>query len=541
MPAAARREVSRTLPISALSVTSLLTAALLAAEAHRAVTYHRRTAEAVLRDYASLAASEMIRRSASDLGYRGCYPLVGALAREAGAPGGLAGDVRARLIRANPEMPVAATLAGTFFRWQAGRLEVLGPALPADVASWLAARLASVGRPGQEGYSVLQGAVAGEPHSFVYAPRPDGSLVGFEIALPAVGDWLRRAFARDPLLPASLGHGRVTNDSVFLAVRDHAGVERFRSQPREWPALGVEVPYGEAYSGVLRGSTVRVSLDPAAAGDLVIGGLPRSRLPALFGLLVLTAGLLFTAARQLRRERALGRLRAEFVASVSHELRTPLTQIRMFAETLRLDRVRSPEERQRCLEILDKEARRLTNLVENMLQFSRSERGTVLLAMEEHELAPLVAEVVQDFAPLLAGTSVTVRTQLQRDVRGFVDPGALRQVLLNLLDNAVKYGARVQEVAVDLTLHEDRARIAVTDEGPGVPERDRERVFRRFERLERERERAVAGAGIGLAVVLDLVTRHGGRAFVESAEGGGSRFVVELPATTGEAVEQARA
>jgi DNA-binding response OmpR family regulator len=209
-----------------------------------------------------------------------------------------------------------------------------------------------------------------------------------------VGDWLRRAFARDPLLPASLGHGRVTNDSVSLAVRDHAGVERFRSQPREWPALGVEVPYGEAYSGVLRGSTVRVSLDPAAAGDLVIGGLPRSRLPALFGLLVLTAGLLFTAARQLRRERALGRLRAEFVASVSHELRTPLTQIRMFAETLRLDRVRSPEERQRCLEILDKEARRLTNLVENMLQFSRSERGTVLLAMEEHELAPLVAEVV---------------------------------------------------------------------------------------------------------------------------------------------------
>jgi signal transduction histidine kinase len=409
------------------------------------------------------------------------------------------------------------------------------------VASWLAARLASVGRTGQEGYAVLQGAVAGEPHSFVYAPRPDGSLVGFEIALPAVGDWLRRAFARDPLLPVSLGHGRVTNDSVSLAVRDHAGVERFRSQPRDWPALGVEVPYGDAYSGVLRGSTVRVSLDPAAAGDLVIGGLPRTRLPALVGLLVLTAGLLFTAARQLRREQALGRLRTEFVASVSHELRTPLTQIRMFAETLRLDRVRSPEERQRCLEILDKEARRLTNLVENMLQFSRSERGAVLLAMEEQELAPLVAEVVQDFAPLLAGTSVTVRTQLQRDVRGFVDPGALRQVLLNLLDNAVKYGARVQEVAVDLTLDEDRARIAVTDEGPGVPERDRERVFRRFERLERERERAVAGAGIGLAVVLDLVTRHGGRAFVESAEGGGSRFVVELPATTGEAVEQARA
>jgi len=355
-----------------------------------------------------------------------------------------------------------------------------------------------------------------------------------------VSDWLRRALDRDPLLPASLGHGRVTNAAVSVVVRDHGGVERFRSQPREWPELGVEAPYGNTYSGVLRGSTVRVSIDPAAAGDLVIGGLPRSRLPALFALLVLTGGLLFTAARQLGRERALARLRAEFVANVSHELRTPLTQIRMFAETLRLDRVRSPEERLRCLEILDKEARRLTNLVENALQFSRSERGTVLLAMEEQDLAPLLAEVVQDFAPLVAGTGVSLRTRLQPGVRASVDQGALRQVLLNLLDNAVKYGPRTQEVLVALEARDGRARIAVTDQGPGIPPRDRERVFRRFERL--ERERAVAGAGIGLAVVLDLALRHGGRGFVEDSEGGGARFVVELPAlTAGDPTREVRA
>jgi signal transduction histidine kinase len=218
------------------------------------------------------------------------------------------------------------------------------------------------------------------------------------------------------------------------------------------------------------------------------------------------------------------------VASVSHELRTPLTQIRMFAETLRLDRVRSPEEHKRSLEILDREARRLTNLVENALQFSRSERGTVLLALEEQDLAPLLAEVVQDFAPLLTGTGVAIRTRLEPGVRASVDAGALRQVLLNLLDNAVKYGPRGQELLVELAARAGRARIAVTDQGPGIPERDRERVFRRFERLERERERAVAGAGIGLAVVLDLALRHGGRSFVEDAEAGGSRFVVELPA-----------
>jgi len=530
MAAVPGREASRTLPIGALFATSLLTAALLAAEAQRAVTYHRRTAEAVLRDYASLAAGEMIRRSATELGYRGCYTLIGALAREAERPDGLEGDVRARLARADPPTPAEAmTLLGTVFRWHGGRLDWLGPPLPADVQSWLSARLAAASPAGQDAYVALQSNGAGEPRTFVYSPRPDGTACGFELSLPAVTQWLRQAFERGPLLPASLGHGRVTNAAVSVTVRDHGGVERFRSQLHEWPALGVEVPYGDVYSGVLRGSTVRVSLDPAAASDLVIGGLPRSRLPALVALFVLTAGLLFTAARQLRRERALARLRTEFVANVSHELRTPLTQIRMFAETLRLDRVRSSEEQRRSLEILDKEARRLTNLVENALQFSRSERGTVLLAMEEQELAPLVDDVVRDFTPLLTGTGVVVRTRLEPGVRASVDPGALRQVLLNLLDNAVKYGPRQQEVHVDLAVGNGQARITVTDQGPGIPLRDRVRIFRRFERLERERQRAVAGAGIGLAVTRDLVVRHGGRCFVEDAEGSGSRFVVELP------------
>ena len=104
-----------------------------------------------------------------------------------------------------------------------------------------------------------------------------------------------------------------------------------------------------------------------------------------------------TAILQLRREMAFQQLRDEFVSSVSHELRTPLTQIRMFAETLLLDRIRSTEEHRRSLEIIDREARRLTQLVENVLQFSRMERTIDSLSKENRELAPLIQEIVEDF------------------------------------------------------------------------------------------------------------------------------------------------
>src|SRR5205823_8566778 len=107
---------------------------------------------------------------------------------------------------------------------------------------------------------------------------------------------------------------------------------------------------------------------------------PRSRLPLLAGLTVLTAALVLIAIVQLRREHELSRLRADFVSGVSHELRTPLAQIRMFSETLLLGRVRSDDERVRSLEIIDQEARRLTHLVENLLHFSRSERRLTRLA-----------------------------------------------------------------------------------------------------------------------------------------------------------------
>jgi signal transduction histidine kinase len=513
-------------------VAGMFTAGLLALEAYRAAAYHRRATESVLRDYAALAAGEMIRRSANEIGYYGYYPLTTALAHAARDSRGWTPQTVSSALQADEALRRASSLVRTVFASEVGSVRSLDEPFDPEVGGWLAGRLAAAGRP-SGGYTVLHGLVGGRPHTFVFGPvEGRRAVVGFEVALPALSEWLGRAFARAPVLPPSLGRGGVTNAYVSLVVADHGGIERFRSLAREWPELRVEVPFGDAYEGVLQGSMVRVSLDPGAADRLVIGGLPRSRLPALLAVLAVTLGLFLTALLQLRRERELQRLRSEFVSSVSHELRTPLTQIRMFAETLLLERVRSPDERGRALEIVDKEARRLTHLVENLLQFSRNERGTTEIVLEDRELAPLVREVAEGFRPLLGGTHVGLDLEAPEGIRARVDADALRQVLLNLLDNAVKYGPPRQEVRLTVARTDGRARIAVEDQGPGIPFRDGERIFERFHRLSRDRTR-VAGTGIGLSVVRDIVARHGGRCFVEKSASGGARFVVELPGVGG--------
>jgi len=217
------------------------------------------------------------------------------------------------------------------------------------------------------------------------------------------------------------------------------------------------------------------------------------------------------------------------VSGVSHELRTPLAQIRMFSETLMLGRVRSETEQLRSLEIIDQEARRLTHLVENLLHFSRSERQAARLSPAPAPLAPLVRQAAEAFSPLAAARGVILATELHDGLVAPVDADALRQMLLNLLDNAVKYGPVEQTITVGLRGSAGRARIWVEDQGPGIPAADRERIWDRFWRLERDRGSAVAGTGIGLSVVRELAALHGGRVWAEDAPSRGARFVIELP------------
>jgi signal transduction histidine kinase len=217
------------------------------------------------------------------------------------------------------------------------------------------------------------------------------------------------------------------------------------------------------------------------------------------------------------------------VASVSHELRTPLAQIRLFSETLLLGRIRSEAEGRRSLEIIQQESRRLAHLVENVLYFSRGERGASRLSLVPTDLAALAAELIEAFAPLARSGRSTIDLHVRAGVVVPADSGALRQILLNLLDNAVKYGGPERVITVGIDRRDDKAVITVDDQGTGVPADARQRIWEPYSRLAPAAASAVAGTGIGLAVVRDLVTQHGGSVRVEDAPGGGARFVVELP------------
>jgi signal transduction histidine kinase len=245
-------------------------------------------------------------------------------------------------------------------------------------------------------------------------------------------------------------------------------------------------------------------------------------------LLALSGALALAALLQLRREHQLASLRSDFVSSVSHELRTPLAQIRLFSETLLLNRIRSAEEGRRALEIIQQESRRLAHLVDNVLFFSRSERGVERVSPRPLALAPLASELVEAFLPLARSGRSDVRVDARDGVDALVDPAAFRQILLNLLDNAVKYGRPDQTIVVTIEQRGDTAALIVSDQGPGVPPDARTRIFAPYSRLVTASSSAVAGTGIGLSVVRELVRLHGAAVRVEDAPGGGASFVVEF-------------
>ncbi len=497
---------------------SLAFAVVLAAEVLAAVRNHRQATQSVLQDDATLAADEFIRRAAVEVGYEGIYqPLLHLDQAPASGAGGLMGPLIV-------QEGTAVTVGG----------RPASPAIAALVAKELAAP------PGKRRFRVVHAMVDGKPYSFVLLAAPVSgkggeSIRGFEMRLDRIDNSFRAALDKGPLLPALLAKGGqpLTNAPIHLAVRDQGGVVRYATGPDPKDAVRVTEPFGDAYERMLAGFSLELALDPSAAPQLVRGGLPRSPLPGLLVLLGLSAGFTGLAIVQLRRENSLLRLREEFISSVSHELRTPLTQIRIFAETLLLSRTRSEEEAERSLRVIDREARRLSQLVENVLLFSRTMRGALMVAPEVFPLAPLVREVVESFSPIADARRVELEMRLAPDARVFADPQAVRQVLLNVLDNAVKYGPAGQRVSIAVGIEDEGggARIVVDDQGPGIAPADRERVFERFERLPRERRSTAAGAGIGLAVVRDLVSRMRGRCFIEAPDppAAGTRFVVELP------------
>ena len=291
-------------------------------------------------------------------------------------------------------------------------------------------------------------------------------------------------------------------------------------------------------------------------------------------ILAVTAAALVGFVRTRRafiREHQLNALKSNFVSSVSHELRAPIASVRLLAESLDLGKVRDPDKQRAYFRFIVQECRRLSALIANVLDFSRIEQGRKQYEFEPTDLSALVRETValmQTYAVEMGVTlalaepegtpgknalaaarsndvpgpiEMPIRAELPLDLQPLLDGRAIQQALVNLIDNALKHSPQNGSVTVGVTVqpgaHGRRnrgpepgwVRIWVTDQGPGIPASEQERIFERFYRIGSELRRQTQGVGIGLSIVKHIVEAHGGRVTVQSDMGKGSRFSMDLP------------
>ncbi|HYG22932.1 MAG TPA: HAMP domain-containing sensor histidine kinase [Verrucomicrobiae bacterium] len=247
------------------------------------------------------------------------------------------------------------------------------------------------------------------------------------------------------------------------------------------------------------------------------------------------------ALRSFRAEQALNEQKSNFVSSVSHELRAPIASVRLMAESLERGAVSHPGKQQEYFRFIVQECRRLSSLIENVLDFSRIEQGRKLYDFEPTDLRALTSETVKVLQPYADERGVTLRVEVPSAESGtldfelMADGRAIQQALINLIDNAVKHSPRGECVIVKLTRPEETRspspalHISVSDHGRGIPATEHARIFERFYRLGSELRRETQGVGIGLSIVKHIVNAHGGCIHVESRPGKGSRFTIELP------------
>lgn len=234
--------------------------------------------------------------------------------------------------------------------------------------------------------------------------------------------------------------------------------------------------------------------------------------------------------RDITERRNMEQMRSEFVANVSHELRTPLTSIHGFVETLLESGTDDPEMTRHFLEIIADETTRLAKLVEELLDLSRIEERRVVYRWQRVKIDELLDRALAVCGTYAEEKQVAIKANLSPRLPPlYGDPDMLAQVLINLMENAIKHTPPRGSVTISTSLYGDEFRLDVADTGAGIPPDSLPRIFERFYRVEKARSREMGGTGLGLAIVKHIIKGHGGRIEVKSAVGKGTTFSIFLP------------
>ena len=361
-----------------------------------------------------------------------------------------------------------------------------------------------------------------------YRPAQDPTLVfGARLNFQQITDEVRQLLgAQDLAVP----------EGVCLAILDSntRPIARTRpdftapwKQPFAASEIGETLPHWEAASYLI---------DPeqfSRAAD----GIKRSIMVLVGSLILAIAAGSFIIVKDLTRKMTLARQKTDFVSNVSHELKTPLTSIRMFSDLLAEGRVKDEAKQRSYLAIISAETARLTRLINNVLDFSRMERGEKKYDFKTCDLGAVVREAADNFQPQLESSGFQFQCDLpgqSLNVRG--DRDALSQIVLNLLSNAEKYSTNgTREIAVRLrSVNQPIPHVEVTveDRGTGVPKGCEEKIFEKFYRAHDSLGSGIQGSGLGLTLTRQIARSHGGDVTYEPREGGGSCFTLKLPMQT---------
>ncbi|MCU1298720.1 MAG: Two-component sensor histidine kinase [Acidobacteriaceae bacterium] len=249
----------------------------------------------------------------------------------------------------------------------------------------------------------------------------------------------------------------------------------------------------------------------------------------LGGLSFLLAGGIFLTYRNVSKEMALARLKSDFVSNVSHELRTPLSLIRLYAETLELGRLTSPDKHQEYYCIIRKESERLTALINNILDFSRIEAGRKEYDFRETDLRELVCNTLESYRYQIEQHGFTFEEKIGDVPALRVDREAMARSLVNLVNNALKYSQDRKYIGVNLYRENGSVKLEVIDHGIGIPPHEQHKIFEKFYRVGDPLVHNTKGSGLGLSLVQHIAKAHGGDVAVDSAPGAGSKFTITLP------------
>ncbi len=345
---------------------------------------------------------------------------------------------------------------------------------------------------------------------------------------------LDNAFFRETFLPKVLKkslsqlYGEDLSRALKVTVRDDQGQLAYGGDAPEWILEHREVRRG--FDFIYTDWTLGLRDTSVTAGQWARSNFFINL--TLSGLLsVVLLGGLVMALRTVARETRLNQMKTDFVSNVSHELRTPLASIRVFAEFLRLGRAKDAEKAAEYGEFIDTESRRLTQLINNILDFAKIESGSKTYDFVHGDVQLVLEECLRTFRVRLSHSGRAIEYSPPEEAIPAVkmDADALVQAFSNILENADKYSDKEHPIQVSLKRRRQEVVVAVRDRGVGIARAEQERIFERFHRVSTGLVHDVKGSGLGLAIVKHVVDAHGGRVKVSSEAGRGSTFAIHLP------------